>query len=70
MNIKTQFDKIIAALLLIKELEPDTTLQAEHDVVYAGSIMSFEKMTEKQKKNMKKWGWEFDESLDVWVRYI
>ena len=58
---------LILGLQLIQSVEPDTSLRAEHDEVWAGE--DTEKYSAEQKAELDRLGWTEDEGCG-WHRYV
>jgi hypothetical protein len=59
--------KIIAGLTIIQAVEPDTSLRADHDEVWAGEDL--DKYSDEQKAQLDNLGWSQDEGCG-WHRYV
>lgn len=63
---KTTLDKLIEGMTLIKSVEPDASLCAEHDEVFCGTV---EKFNDEQKKKLEELGWNAD-CFDSFHHYV
>lgn len=64
-------EKILEGLKIIHKYEPNTMVGCEHEVIYAGTRVSVEDMTEEEKTRMQiQLGWQWNDEFDCWERYL
>lgn len=67
----THLEKIILGLQLIVQHEPGATIQAEHDLVYAGTLDgSWASMSAETRARMEAIGWIADKQYNCWKNFV
>jgi hypothetical protein len=64
------YSDVISGLSLFHHLEGDKHgVCAEHDELYAGETPP-EDLTEDQRHALEQWGWDWDEQIGSWRRFV
>lgn len=64
-------ERVAKGLLIFVKYDPEADCFAEHDVIYAGpKHKALEEMSDLDKRELKKLGWDFDKDNDCWRKLV
>lgn len=62
-------NQVIEGLKILSKYSEDNTVCAGHEIIYAGSGVSEDDISEEDQVLLEDLGWHFDTSCDSWARF-